>query len=197
MSDQVKPAENSGQQEEKEERNQAQIDYDQGKTFVENNDPTLAAAAFHNALMGYEEQGDEKGIAKASDQLGDICAGREENQKAMEHYQRSLAICDKLGDPFSLLLLKKKMVKVLRVTKKNEEAVKLYMDILDTYSANNNPAGAVELLEDLSSLYLETGERVKAADALRTAASIHANFKHARLAAKLEEKAQQLEAGGE
>lgn len=196
MSEQQNLTENS-EQNESEERNQAQIDYDQGKTFMENDDPTLAAAAFHNALMGYEEQGDEQGVARASDQLGDICAGRDEYQKAMEHYQRSLAICDKLNDPFSLLLLKKKMVKVLRVTKKYDEATTLYLDILDTYGANNNPAGAVALLEELVSLYLEIGERAKAADAYRTAAAIHVNFKHARQAEKLEEKARELEASGE
>lgn len=195
MGDQENLTGGSGQDGQQEE-NRAQIDYDQGKSFVGKGDLTLAAAAFHNALLEYEEQNDEPGIAKASDQLGDVCVGRDEQQKALDHYQRAFEICDRLNDPFSLLLLKKKMASCLVALRKDDEAITVYMDMLDDYLRNNNPAGAVETLEKMAEIHQAAGSKQKAADALRTAADIHANFKHARQAEILRKKADQLLAGG-
>ena len=66
-----------------------------------------AAVAFHNALFGYEEKGDENGIANASNQLGHVCLARKEYEQAKRHYQRAWEICEKLQDPMSLIALSK------------------------------------------------------------------------------------------
>ena len=178
-----------------EEKDPAQADYDKGKELLESGDQAMAAALFHNAFVGFEESGNEAGMANAADKLGDVCMARRDFEKALLHFQKSFEICAKLDDPFSLLSLRKKMAVANRSLCKYEKAVSIYMDILDLYSAHNNPEGAVSILEELSTTYLEYDDRPRAADALRTAASIHANFKHARIAAKLREKAQQIEEG--
>ena len=181
--------------EETEEKDPAQIDYDKGKEHLESGDQAMAAAQFHNAFVGFEQNGNEKGMANASDKLGDVCMARQDYEKALLHFQKSFEICDKFEDQFSLLALRKKMAAANRSLCKYEKAVSIYMDILDVYSGHNNPGGAVEVLEELSATYLEYDDRPKAADALRTAASIHTNFKHERTAEKLRQKAQQIEEG--
>ena len=97
-------------QDPQEAKDPAQADYDQGKELRQAGDEALAASCFHNALVGFEQDNNEKGIANASDQLGDICAAREEHEKAIVHYQRAYDICDKENDRFSLVALLKKMV---------------------------------------------------------------------------------------
>jgi tetratricopeptide (TPR) repeat protein len=179
--------------EESAEKDPAQEDFDAGKSHLEAGDPVQAAAAFHNALVGFEQSGNEKGIANAINQLGDICMGRESYDQGLAHFERAYRICDKLDDPFSLLALKKKMAQAHRCLKQYREAVGIYMDVLDIYGGHNNPQGTVTILEELAGLYLEMGERDRAADAYRTAASIHKNFKHSREAQRLLDQARALE----
>lgn len=178
------------------EKDQAQIDYEQGKTFLGAGDHTLAAAAFHNALVGFEEKEDENGVANASTQIGDICVGRHEYPRALEHYQKAFDICKSQEDQSSIMFLKKKIAATRRSLGQLDEAVALYMDILDVYGGLNNPQGAVETLEVLADVYREKGEGRKAADSYRTAADIHVNFKHTRHAEALLEKAKEAEAAG-
>lgn len=178
------------------EKSRAQLDYEQGKTFMGTGDHTLAAAAFHNALVEFEETGDENGMANACTQLGDICVGRQEYQRALGHYQKAFAICTNKDDQASVTFLKKKMAAARRSLGQYDEAVTLYVDLLDMYGGLNNPQGAVETLEELAGVYQEKGEGRKAADAFRTAADIHANFKHSRHAAALLKKAEEAEAAG-
>ncbi len=175
---------------------QAQIDYDKGKEFLGTGDAALAASAFHNALLGFEQEGDEGGIANASAQLGDICMSREDYDKAQKHFQRAFDICTKLDDPFSVISLKKKIAAVNRCMKKYDDAVEQYLDLVEMYEGYNNPAGVVAVLDEMADLYLEKGEKNKAADAYRTAASIHKNFSHSRHAEKLMDKASAIEAQG-
>jgi len=172
-----------------------QADYDKGKELRAAGDDVQAAAFFHNALVGFEQKGDEKGVANASDQLGDICAAREEHDKAITHYQRAYAVCDKENDMFSLIALQKKMVVSKRVLKQFDEAIKIYLNVIDIYAGYNNPAGTVATMEELAKLYLEIGERQKAADTYRTIASIHRNFRHNTHAQEFMEKAEQVEQG--
>jgi tetratricopeptide (TPR) repeat protein len=175
----------------------AQNDYDTGKKYFEAGDLGQAAAAFHNALIGFEEVGDEKGIANAVNQLGDICLASDKVVQGLDHFQRAYEICDKLDDPFSKLSLKKKMAHASFCIKEYDRAAAIYLEMLDVYRDNNNPQGAVETLDKLSTLYLEKGEREKAADACRTAAAIHKNFKHSREAEALLEKARSIVEGQE
>lgn len=175
------------------EKDPAQEDFDTGKRHLEAGDPVQAAAAFHNALIGFEQAGNEKGIANAVYKLGDICVTSEKYEQGLAHFQRAYQICDNLDDWSSLLALKKKMAHAHRCLQQYTEAAGIYMDVLDTYSGHNNPQGAVTILEELAGLFLEKGERSRAADAYRTAASIHKNFKHSREAQRLQDLAQALE----
>lgn len=173
----------------------AQTDYNKGKELRGAGDEVQAAAFFHNALLGFEQKGDDKGVANASDQLGDICAGREEYDKAMIHYQRAFDICDKENDKFSLIALLKKMAQSRKAIKQFDEAVKHYLNVIDIYAGYNNPAGTVATMEELAALYLMMGERQKSADTYRTIASIHKNFRHTRHAREFMDKAAQVEQG--
>lgn len=182
-------------QEPEEAKDPAQADYDQGKQILQAGDEALAASCFHNALVGFEQNGDDNGVANASDQLGDICVLREEHEKALEHYQRAYEICDKENDSFSLIALLKKMVVSKRALNKYDEAIKIYLNVIDIYSGYNNPGGTVAAMEELAKLYLEIGERQKSADTYRTIASIHKNFKHNTYAKEFMDKATQVEQG--
>ena len=177
------------------EKDPAQADYDQGKTLREAGDEALAASCFHNSLIGFQQSGDEKGIANASAQLGDICAARDEHEKGLEHYQRAYDICEKEKDQFSRTALLKKMVVCKKALKKYDDAIKIYLRVIDIYAGYNNPGGTVATMEDLAELYLEIGEKQKSADTYRTIASIHKNFKHNLQAKEFSEKAAQVEQG--
>ena len=189
---------NKGQKTEQkpaEAEDQAVADYNKGKELRAAGDDSQAALFFHNALVEYEQKGDDKGVANACDQLGDICAGREEHEKAIIHYQRALAICDRENDMFSIIALQKKMAVCQIVLQRFTEAVKIYLNVIDIYAGYNNPAGTVATMEQLAKLYLEMGERQKSADTYRTIASIHKNFKHNTHAQEFMEKAEQVEKG--
>jgi tetratricopeptide (TPR) repeat protein len=142
-------------QEPEKEKDPAQADYDQGKEVLQAGDEALAASCFHNALIGYEQSNNDKGIANASDQLGDICAARDEHEKAIEHYQRAYDICDKENDMFSLIALQKKIVVSRKSLKQYDQAIKIYLNVIDIYSGYNNPAGTVAMMEELATFYLE------------------------------------------
>lgn len=174
---------------------QARSDYDKGKQFLEGHDPTQAAASFHNALKGFEEAGDEEGIARAVDRLGDLCLTRGEIDRAGAYFDRARTICERQKDNLSLMVVQKKLALVRRSQKRYDEAVQLYLDLLDRYQKYRNPDGAVRILGDLAALFLEQGDRTKAAEALRTAAAIHGNFKHRRHAEALLARAAEVEAG--
>jgi tetratricopeptide (TPR) repeat protein len=170
-------------------------DYKKARELLEAGDHAQAAAFFHNALITYEQSGDEKGLANAADQLGDICVLRQDHETALNHFYRAFEICEKLADPFSLLSLRKKMAASLWVLKQHEEAARMYLSVLDTYGTYNNPDGAVATLEELAKLYFDMGERSKAVDTYRTVASIHENFKHKRQAQEFLDMASKIEDG--
>lgn len=171
----------------------AQEDYRKGKELRAAGDDMQAVSFFHNALIGFEQKGDDKGVANASDQLGDICASMDEHEKAVSHYQRSYEICQRQKDMFSLVALHKKMAVAKKALGQNDEAVKDYLNVIDIYAGYNNPAGTVATMEELAQLYLEMGERQKSAETFRTIASIHENFKHTLQAREFMDKAAQIE----
>lgn len=171
----------------------AQKDYLEGRKLFSNGEYAQAALAFHNALMGFEEQGNEQGVANASDRLGDACMARDEYALAIANYQRAAAICEKEDDSFSQLALNKKMAAAYRKLGDHEKALELLYDILEHYRLTQNPKGAVEVLIVIAGVYSEQGEKVRAADAYRSVASIHARFKHAKLAEEFSQRAAALE----
>ena len=83
----------------------------------------------------------------------------------------------------------------LRRLGETEQALAVLFDLFDHYSQTRNPKGTVEILEVIAEVYLEQGNGRKAADALRTIAGIHRNFKHVRLAEEFEARACQAELG--
>jgi len=201
MSNPIQPPEGigpvpvSGQKEDDALMDPAKADYKAGRDFLSKGDFTKAAMALHNALLGFEEQGDEQGVANASDRLGDVCMAREEFKMALDHYERAYAICAKEYDIFSTLALNKKRGAALRRLGELDRALEVMLDIFDHHAETRNPKGTVEILGDIAEVYLEMGERQKAADAFRTVAGIHRNFKHARMAEDFEERARRAEQG--
>lgn len=171
----------------------ARKDYLEGRKLHSQGEYAQAALAFHNALRGFEEQGDEQGVANAADRLGDACFAREEYAMAIANFRRAFAVCEKEDDSFSQLSLNKKMAAAYRKLGDREKALELLFDMLEHYRLTNNPKGAVEVLVVIAEIYAEQGDRVWAADAYRSVASIHARFKHARLAAEFDQQAEALE----
>lgn len=170
----------------------AKEEFDRGCQFMENNDLSQAANAFHNALLDYKERRDDKGIANASDKLADVCLAREDYARALPHLERAMAICEAANDDFSITALRKKYAHAYDGMGEHTKALEVNLVLLETYKAFGDPGSAVRTLEAMAKSYLAMHAPEKAADALRTAAGIHQSFKHTRHAAELEKRAQEL-----
>jgi tetratricopeptide (TPR) repeat protein len=171
-----------------------QAEYEEGKRMIDNGRYGEAAVALHNALLGFEEKNDETGIANASNQLGRLCLAKEDYAGADKHYNRARELCEKFDDPMSLFALSKAFIEVHSGLKEYGKAIECCLDVLDMYQLNNDPRGAVTVLERMAEVYVSAGEKEKAADTYRTVASIHRNFKHATTAESFEKKADELAA---
>jgi tetratricopeptide (TPR) repeat protein len=181
--------------EKEEEKSQARLDYEAGQEHLKNDEIPQAANMFHNALIGFEQEGDEHGVANAADKLGDISVGRDDYDTALTHYERAYTICEKDVDSFSLFSLEKKKAHVLYMAKKYQDAATMYLDIIDEYQAMRNPQGTIDTLEILANVYIAMGDKEKAADSYRLAASIHKNYKHKRHAEDFLKKAEEVLTG--
>ena len=175
-------------------KSQAQQDYEKGQEYLKKQELGQAAAAFHNALLGFEEGMEENGVANAADKLGDICLEKGEFAKALTYFDRAYAICQKHSDRFSLFSLERKKARVFNESGDYAKAIDAYVEIIDEFNALRDPRGAVETLETLAELYLKLAEKPKAADCYRTIAAIHKNYKHNNFYATYMEKAAVLEA---
>jgi tetratricopeptide (TPR) repeat protein len=175
------------------ENNPAKRDYLEGREQVKKGEYALAAMSFHNALKGFEEQGNEVGIANASDRLGDVCWEEKQYPTALEHYRRAYTICTQEEDSFSTLALNKKIAAVYQELGERDKALEHLFDMVEHYRLTKDPKGMVETLMVIGELYRETGDHHKAADTFRTVASIHKNFKHQRKAEEFTALAEELE----
>ncbi|MCI5135261.1 MAG: tetratricopeptide repeat protein, partial [Candidatus Electrothrix sp. AW2] len=146
-----------------------------------------------NALKGFEEKGDEQGVANASDRLGDVCLAKKDFTAALEHYQRAYTICEKEEDSFSTLALNKKIAAIYREQGELNKAMEVLFDMVEHYQLTRNPKGMVEVMVVIAELYREKGEPLKAADTYRTVSSIHKNFKHKRMSEEFAALADELE----
>ena len=178
-------------------KSQAQLDYEEGRGYVERGEAALAAVSLHNALRGFEQENNQEGIANAANQLGHACLLRKEFSKAVVYYKKAWEICEELEDHISLPSLAKQLVEAHRGLGEYRQALDLCLDLLDNYQRNNDPQRSVDILERMAEIYVDTGDNLRAADAYKTAASIHANFKHAKIADSLRKKAAQLLAQAE
>jgi len=185
--DSIRSASEAGDDQEK--KSQAQLDYEEGRGYVERGEAALAAVALHNALRGFEEENDREGMANALNQLGHACLIRKDYDKAVPNYRRAWEICEELGDPVSLLALSKQLVEAHQGLGEYRQALDLCLDLLDSYQRNNDPRNTVEILERMASIYVDSGEKEKAADAYKTAASVHENYRHQKAAESLRQKA--------
>lgn len=188
--DSIGPADEAA--EAKPQSSQAQLDYDEGRGYVERGEAALAAVSLHNALRGFEEEKNLEGIANASNQLGHACLLRKEYDKAILHYEKAWEICEQLEDHVSLLSVARHLSEAYSGMGEYRRALDICLDLLDTYQRNNDPRNSVDILERMAGIYRASGEKERAADAYRTAASIHANFSHSSMAESLREKAAQL-----
>ena len=188
--DPLGPAEDAAEMDK--EISQAVADYEEGRGYVERGEAALAAVSLHNALLGFEEEKNQEGIANASNQLGHACLIRKEYDKALIHYQRAWDVCDSLDDAMSLLALARQLVETRKGLGEYRQAIDLCLYLLDNYQKNNDPQGSVNTLELMAEVYIDSGEHEKAADAYTTAASIHANFKHDSIAESFRRKAADL-----
>lgn len=188
--DSICPASEAG--DENETKSQAQLDYEEGRGYVERGEAALAAVALHNALRGYEEENNREGMANASNQLGHACLLRKEFDKAILNYKKAWEICEELDDHISLLTLSKQLAEAHQGLGEYRQALNLCLDLLDSYQRNNDPKNTVEVLERMASVYIDAGEKEKAADAYKTAAAIHENYRHSSFADALKQKAADL-----
>jgi len=179
--------------EEEKQKSQARQDYEKGQEYLKKTDMAQAAAAFHNALLGFDQDADENGVANASDKLGDICLEKKEFEKAIAYFDKAYAICKHHEDRFSLFSLERKMARVYEESGDYAKAIDAYVDIVDEFNALRDPRGAVETLETLAEVYLKLTEKSKAADCYRTIASIHKHYKHNNFCARYMEKAAAIE----
>lgn len=173
----------------------ARLDYIKARERFTAGDFTEAASLFHNCLKGFEEQGDEAGIANASDRLGDTCMAKEEYETALENYKRAFAICEKEEDSFSTLSLNKKMAACYRKLDRLDETMELLQDMLEHYHLTRNPKGSVEILMVMAEIFIQQSRIDAAVDAYRTISSIHNGFKHKQLAEEFAQRADELAQG--
>jgi tetratricopeptide (TPR) repeat protein len=173
-------------------RDSVKKEYEDGLKFLEQLEYGQAAVALHNALVGFEQRQDETGIANASNQLGHVCFFRNDYGGALKHYQRALVVVEKANDRMSTLAVLNKIVAAQKGLKKYDKAIAACLDMLDLYQDNRDPQGTVVTLEAMAEIYLEDGQKAKAADAYKTIGSIHKNFRHDTMAAQYLEKAAQL-----
>lgn len=174
---------------EEKEKTQAQQDYEKGQDYLKQNELVLAAAAFHNAMLGFEHDADENGIANAADKLGDVCLAKKEFAAALAHLDRAYAICQRHADRFSLFSLERKRARIYDESGDYPKAIDAYIDIVDEFNALRDPQGAVAALETLADIYLKVTDKAKAADCYRTIASIHKHYKHNTIAKTYMDKA--------
>ena len=173
-------------------RDSVKKEYEDGLRYLEQLEYGQAAVALHNVLVEFEQRQDETGIANASNQLGHVCLFRNDYEGALKHYQKALTIVEKANDRMSSLAVLNKIVTAHKGLKKYAKAIAVCLDMLDLYQDNRDPQGTVVTLEAMAEIYLEGGQKGKAADAYKTIASIHKNFRHDTMAAQYLEKAAQL-----
>lgn len=171
-----------------------QAEYDDGVEFLKNKEYSQAALSLQNALIGYEKKQHQDGIANACNQLGNVCMEKEEFEKARAHYQRAWDICKRFDDTMSLLSLSQQFIIIHREAGEFGKAIEICLDMIDAHHGHNNPGGVVKSMESMADIYLQQGDKKKAADAYRSIAAIHFNFKHKNFAKRFEEKADALEA---
>ncbi|MEW6427285.1 MAG: tetratricopeptide repeat protein [Thermodesulfobacteriota bacterium] len=171
---------------------EAQLDYRKAVECFEAGKLSEAAYALHNARIGFEQEGNEEGLANVHFRMGDILLAQNEYAKALEHFTAAEATCRKHDDLMSLMAIRKKVVLCQRGLGRFQEALNGYLTLLDNYEALNNPAGSVATMVSIGELYEEMGDRAKAADAFATAAAIHTNYGHKEAAAKLARRVEEL-----
>ncbi|MCK5438215.1 MAG: tetratricopeptide repeat protein [Desulfobulbaceae bacterium] len=172
----------------------ATIDYKKGKEYLDIGDLGMAANAFHNAFIEYEQNNNQEGMANCNDRMGDVCIAKKEYEMAISQYKKSLEIIKTFGDIDSEISLRKKVAQCHRELGRFDKAIEIYLTLFDLYSSMRNVKATVETIIALAEVYETNNAPGKAADAYRSAAAIHANFSHKKHAQELLDKAEAIEA---
>ena len=170
-------------------------EYEEGKKALAAGDYGQAAISLHNALVIAQERNDQPCIANASNQLGLLCLAKKDYATASRHFETSLAICEAVGDSASVAASTRSLIESLTGEELFSQAVARCFELLDLYAANNDPQGSVATLETLADVYTTCGQTARAADTLRTVASIHSNYRHQDIADEFLRRADALEQG--
>lgn len=173
-------------------KSQARKDYESGIGHLDNQEYGMAANALHNALVSWEEEDNQSGIANACDKMGDLLTAKEEYDKALEFYDRAHAICTKDFDRYSLICIENKKANVFAKLGRFPEAINIYLDLFDEYSGNRDAGNTVAILETLSELYISNNQKEKAAECFELMASIHLGYKHKKEAEECKAKAKKI-----
>jgi len=173
----------------------ARAEYEEGKKALAAGDYGQAAISLHNALLAAQQKDDQPGIANASNQLGLLCLAKKDYATASRHFETALAICQAAGDGASVAAISRSLIESLTGQQLFPQAVACCFDLLDLYTANNDPQGSVAALETLAEVYRVCGQTARAADTLRTIASIHRNYRHQDIADEFLRRADALEQG--
>ena len=173
----------------------ARAEYEAGKKALAAGDYGQAAVSLHNALLAAQEKNDQPGIANTSNQLGLLCLARKDYSAACGHFEAALTICQTAGDGASVAAIERSLIESLTAQQLFAQAATRCLGLLDLYAANNDPQGGVAALEILAEVYIAAGQTARAADTLRTVASIHRNYRHQDIADQFLCRADALEQG--
>ncbi|MDA3969897.1 MAG: tetratricopeptide repeat protein [Desulfobulbaceae bacterium] len=173
-------------------KSQARKDYESGLAHLDNKEYGMAANALHNALVTWQEEDNQNGIANASDKMADLLVAKGNYEKALEYYDKAYEICSTDFDRYSLISLENKKANVFAKLGRFPEAIELYMNLFDEYSGNRDAGNTVAILETLADLYISNDQKDKAADCYTLMASIHLSYKHRKESEECEAKAKEL-----
>ncbi len=111
------------------------------------------------ALKGFESLGNEKGVADAYEQMGNIYWRLEREEQVKECFSKSLTIRRKLNDPAALAdALNNLGIVHLHYLNNPELALKYYREALDKSRSVGHKAGMAHSLNNIGNLFLMQGD---------------------------------------
>ena len=135
----------------------------------------LAEKALHQAELA-GESGDPRPLAEAYNVLGILARGRNENESAEYHLERSLEIARRIEDPRIQIAALNNLSLVRRDEGALGEAIRLAESALELCSALGDRHHEAALLNTLADLYHDLGEKERSMEFLKRAVVIFAEI---------------------
>lgn len=173
---------------------EAQKLYKEGEILSNQGRSLDAIDKLKEALIVFEEEDHDKGIANACEKLGDLNCFRGNLNTALPLYQRAVAICQKNDDPVSEVILLEKIIDIYRKKNEFEKCLPYYMRALEIAEITGDAGKAGYYLTGIGDVYQRRGELKKALDAYKTALKIFKQTRSSERAKILEQGIAQLEA---